>query len=95
MKKEEIDKLTFFVLRGKNKREVFSILKDEPHVTQAEIFHKTDMYRTHVGRTMRTLEDKDIIKCINPKERTYKLYELTSKGKKVAENFEKYSKEKK
>lgn len=87
MDKDDIDKLTFFILRGKNKKEVFTILMKNYPITQAQIFNQSKMYRTHVGRTIRIFEEVGIVECINPDEKTYKLYKPTDKAKKIAENI--------
>jgi predicted transcriptional regulator len=74
------DYLRAFVLRGENRLKVLKELA-KGEKTQADIHHATDMYRTHVRRTLIELEEKELVRCLNPKDRIYKLYVLTDKGK--------------
>lgn len=71
-----------FVLRGKNRKVIIKALSDG-RKTQAELHKITKMYRTHVRRTLNELISKGLVKCLNPKDRIYKLYELTKKGKEL------------
>lgn len=76
--------LKAFVLRAKNRKIVLQKLKDGEK-TQSQIHHETKLYRTHVRRTLLELQSKKLVKCLNPKDRIYKLYEITDLGKKVLE----------
>jgi len=78
----EKDYLRAFVFRGKNRLIILKILK-EGEKTQAQLHHETGLYRSHVNRTLSELEQKDLIKCLNPNDNRYKLYILTTKGKEL------------
>lgn len=82
----EKDYLRAFILRGKNRRLILEKLKDGEK-TQAQLFHNTGMYRSHVKRTLTELENKNLVKCLNSKDRIYKIYVLTPKGKKLIGNL--------
>ncbi len=69
-----------FIKRGTNRIKVMNSLKDGKK-TQAEIHKITGLYRTHVRRSIDELVRKKFVKCLNPKDRIYKLYELTEKGR--------------
>lgn len=74
--------LETFILRGKNRKQIIKALADG-RKTQAELHKITKMYRTHVRRTINELISKGLVECLNPKDRIYKLYVLTKKGKKI------------
>lgn len=74
--------LLTFVLRGKNRKVIIKALSDG-RKTQAELHKITKMYRTHVRRTLNELISKGLVRCLNPKDRIYKLYELTKKGREL------------
>ena len=76
------DYLRAFVLRGKNRKRILKELK-QGEKTQAQLHHITGYYRTHVRRTLLALEAHGLVQCLNPKDRIYKLYVLTAKGKNV------------
>ena len=61
---------------------ILQLLKDKEK-TQAELHHESGLYRTHVRRSLIELEDKKLVKCLNPKDRIYKLYKITKTGKEV------------
>lgn len=71
-----------FVLRGKNRKQILECLK-QGRKTQAQIHKETKLYRTHVRRVLLELINKKLVKCLNPKDRIYKMYELTKSGKEI------------
>jgi DNA-binding IclR family transcriptional regulator len=71
--------LVTFVKRGKNRLKILKLLAGKEK-TQAELHKESGMYRTHVRRTLLELQEKDLVKCLNPRDRIYKLYKVTTKG---------------
>jgi len=78
----EKDYLRAFVLRGKNRLMILKSLR-EGEKTQAQLHHETGLYRSHVNRTLSELEQRNLIKCLNPNDNRYKLYVLITKGKEL------------
>ncbi len=76
--------LIAFVKRGKNRIRILKELSKKDSMTQAELHHATGLYRTHVRRTILELEEKKLVKCLNPKDRIHKMYKLTLKGKNIS-----------
>lgn len=74
--------LVAFVKRAKNRLKILNLLS-EKEKTQAELHRQSKMYRTHVRRTLSELQEKGLVKCLNPKDRLYKLYMATNKGKEI------------
>jgi predicted transcriptional regulator len=74
--------LITFVKRARNRKKILESLANKEK-TQAELHHETGMYRTHVRRSLIELEEKKLVKCLNPKDRIYKLYKITKTGKEV------------
>ena len=74
--------LRVFVKRARNRLKVLNLLS-EKEKTQAELHHQSKMYRTHVRRTLLELEEKGLVKCLNPKDKLGRFYELTELGEKV------------
>ena len=74
--------LITFVKRAGNRRKILELLFDKEK-TQAELHHESGMYRTHVRRSLMELEEKKLVKCLNPKDRIYKLYKITKTGKEI------------
>jgi DNA-binding MarR family transcriptional regulator len=71
-----------FVLRAKNRVKILETLKGKQFISK-QIEEETGMYKSHVGRTLKELLSKDLVKCINPEDRNFRFYEITQKGKKV------------
>ena len=61
---------------------ILQLLKDKEK-TQAGLHHESGLYRTHVRRSLMELEVKKLVKCLNPKDRIYKIYKITKQGKEV------------
>ena len=72
--------LVTFIRRAKNRKTILKSLSDKEK-TQAELHHESGMYITHVRRTLLELQKKKLVKCLNPKDRIYKLYKLTKLGR--------------
>lgn len=68
-----------FVLRGKNRRAILRALKWGKQ-TPAQLHHHTGLYRSHVKRTLDELLARRLVQCLNPNDRTHKLYVLTAEG---------------
>ena len=73
--------LVSFVSRGKIRKVVLSNLV-KPH-TPTELSHIIKTHRSTTSRTILALESKGLVKCITPKEKMGRYYEITDIGKKV------------
>ena len=73
--------LVSFVSRGKVRKIVLSNLI-KPH-TPTELSHIIKTHRSTTSRTILTLEKEGLVKCITPKERMGRYYEITEIGKKI------------
>ena len=80
--------LATYVLRGKNRKLIMESLL-ENNKTQAELHKLTKMYRTHVRRTLNELIDKKLVMCLNPNDKRYKIYMLSSIGKNTIDQIKK------
>lgn len=76
-----------FVKRANNRSKILHLLSSEEK-TQAQLHHESKLYRTHVRRTLLELQEKKLVKCLNPKDRIYKLYKVTAIGKEVLNKIE-------
>ncbi len=70
-----------FIMRSKNRINVLNALSKGKMIS-AQIEKQTNMYKSHTSRTLKELQDKKLIKCINPSDRDYKFYIITKEGKK-------------
>jgi DNA-binding IclR family transcriptional regulator len=75
-----------FIKRAKNRNTILQLLAEKKR-TQAELHHESKMYRTHVRRTLIELQKRKLVKCLNPKDRIYKIYQITNLGKEVLEEI--------
>ena len=78
--------LITFIQRAKNRKTILLLLA-QGEKTQAQLHHESQLYRTHVRRTLLELQQKKLVKCLNPKDRIYKLYNLTKLGEEVLEQI--------
>lgn len=67
-----------WVVRGSQRRKVLLAL--EGRMIPTQIKEKTKLALNNISDTLRSFEEKSLAKCINPKERVGRLYELTTKG---------------
>lgn len=78
-------------MRSKNRKAILKSLESRTK-TQAELHKITKMYRTHVRRSLNELIDKRLVVCLNPKDRIFKLYEITQKGKRILKKVDEIKK---
>jgi len=77
-----------FVARSERRKQILFLLNESP-LSQPEIMKKTQMYKSHNSRTISELVEKKLVLCINPEDRGFKFYKITSLGKKVVEYLKK------
>lgn len=73
--------LISFVARSKRRKEVLEILHKTKEMSQPEIMKTSGQYKSHNSRTLKELSEKELIVCVNPKDRSFKFYKITPKGK--------------
>lgn len=83
----ELD-LAGFILRSDYRKKVFLFLTEKP-IMPSEIEKVLTLRFTHITRELRFLKEKNLIECINPKERVGRLYRLTSSGEKLKKAMQK------
>ena len=77
-----------FVLRAKNRIKILNALQGKELISK-QIERATNMYKSHISRTLKELQSKELIICINPKDRNFKFYKLTPKGKQILKEIKK------
>lgn len=85
-------KLLSYLLRAKNRRNVLLMISKES-LTPAQIMRRTNMYESHVSRTLKELLTNNLVKCDNPDERRFRFYSITKMGIKMSKEVEKLLKE--
>ena len=85
--------LISFVSRGKVRKQVLKELK-EPH-TPTELSRILKIHRSTISRTLLALQKKDIVKCITPKEKMGRYYDITKVGHSVLSKIKEISEEQK
>ena len=77
-----------WVIRGKQRKKVIKSLTRLKIPSQ--IKGDTKLSLNNVSDVLRAFQKKKIARCLNPKEKTGRLYELTPKGMRIREELEKY-----
>ncbi len=70
-----------FVLRGKIRKKVVLALSSRKLPSQ--IKDETKLEDSNVSRALKELVKEGIVKCITPKEKTGRIYELTKVGEEI------------
>ena len=68
-----------WVIRGKQRRNIIKYIRDTDTPTQ--ISGKSGYSLNNTSRVLNEFAKKGIAKCLNPKQKTGRLYALTTKGK--------------
>lgn len=80
--------LISFVARSKRRKETLKLISKESKLSQPEIMRKLKRYKSHNSRTLKELNDKGLISCINPEDRVFKFYKITKKGRNILREAE-------
>ena len=83
--KKDIFELYTWVYRGKQRRAIILVL-DKPK-TPTKIKEETKIKVTNVSDVLRAMEKKGLVKCLNPKDKLGRFYDLTKVGKEVVIQF--------
>jgi len=75
-------KAVSFVLRSKNRKKILEILTKQEK-TPSQLVKDTNMYPTHIHRTIRELKSNSLITATNPSDKVYTFYKTTKKGKNI------------
>ena len=67
-----------FVLRGKYRKSVLSLLSVER--TPSQISGISKINASHVSRALSELKDIELVKCINDEQKNGRIYKLTKDG---------------
>lgn len=78
--------LAGFVLRSGYRKKVFLLLENP--IMPSQIAKQLDLRLTHITRELRFLKERNLVECLNPKEKTGRLYQLTLEGKKLKKDME-------
>jgi len=69
-----------FLIASSYRRKIMSCLINGPK-TPSAISKQTNIRIEHVTRAIRELEEKNLVKCLTPRSRRGRLYEITKLGK--------------
>jgi len=74
-----------WVASGSQRRKIINVMdKNKPKIP-TKIKEDTKLSLNNVSDVLRAFEKKKIAKCVTPKARTGRLYELTPKGMRIKE----------
>ena len=84
MAKKNVKELSW-VKRGKQRREILVHIKGEQ--TPTEIAKESGYSLNHTSKILNEFKRHSIVKLLNPKEKTGRLYELTPTGKVIKDKL--------
>ncbi len=76
-----------WIVRGKQRKRIIKAMS-KPKIP-TEIKEETKLSLNNVSDILREFKKKKIARCLNPKEKTGRLYKLTPKGMRIREMLEK------
>ena len=81
--------LISFVSRGKVRKKIMVNL-NKP-MTPTELAEKIKTHRSTTSRSLLILEERGLVKCITPKEKMGRYYDIISQGKKILDLLEEHN----
>lgn len=76
----------YWVVRGSQKKKIIKAMS-KPRIP-TEIKEETKISLNNVSDVLREFKKKKLVKCLNPGEKTGRLYKLTPKGMRIREMLE-------
>ncbi|MBW2975432.1 ArsR family transcriptional regulator [Candidatus Woesearchaeota archaeon] len=84
---DEIDNLIGFIISSNRRKEVLKELSKKPK-RPMELCKKLDLDTGNIARLLFQLEKKNVIKCVTPEKRSWRVYMITSLGEEVLKKIE-------
>ena len=84
MKKQDIDRLSW-VLRGKQRRGILKHINGPETPTQ--IASKSGYSLNHASKILNDFKKQGLVRLLNPKQKTGRLYKLTEKGRLIKDKI--------
>ena len=84
MVKIDIEKYSW-VIRGKQRREIIKFIDGPESPTQ--IAQKSKYSLNHTSRILNEFSRNGLVKCLNPEQKTGRLYVITEKGKVIRDKL--------
>ncbi len=75
-----------WIVRGRQRKKILKVINKAKIPT--EIKEETKLSLNNVSDVLREFRKKKIVKCLNPKQKTGRLYKLTPKGMRIREMLE-------
>ena len=82
------DKLRIFLARSKLRVKVLQELEEKPQISSF-LAKKLKKHRESISRVFLDLQNMKLAKCKNPKEPSFRYYELTDNGKRALNDLKK------
>ena len=82
-----------YLLRSPLRLKIIECLSSsDKSLTPLDIAKKTDIARSNVSTKLGELVKKNYVTCVNPKDRKWRFYQISNKGKKALSETIKYQK---
>ena len=78
-------RLYAWVMRGSRRRRLLAVL-NKPRLP-TELKKEARASLTNVSKVLRAMQDKDLVQCLTPENKTGKLYRLTEEGQRIREQM--------
>ena len=75
-----------FVKSSKNKKAILKALLAAP-MTPAELAKKLNNHRSTISQNLIEMKKRELVVCLTPKNKNYRLYRITKKGKDVLQRI--------
>ena len=79
------NKLVGFILSSKRRYQTLLELYKEGPRRPTELAKKIDVSQQSVSAAMLELQKRELVKCLNPEKKTWRVYAITEKGASLAE----------
>jgi len=79
-------KLYGYVVSSEYRKVIIKLLLEKP-LTPKLMAQRSNKPQSHISRAVKELENKGIVKCVNPDVKKGRIYRLTDIGVKIAKMF--------
>lgn len=87
MDDEQWAKLSYVEMSKNRTNALQTLYESDKPLTPTEVKEKLDIAFNSASRALRELNEKELVKCINPDAPRYRRYKITEEGEEVAEEL--------
>lgn len=82
-----------FIISSKHREAILEVLAEAGELTPTQLSQELEVVLSQISRTLKELQDKNLVDCKTPEAKKDRIYQITEKGRKILDRKPKYTEE--